>query len=113
MNRFVTKAGAGITEGVFDLILTLAALFHLQKLVNQQWFGMQSTDKQEIRRFFTQFLMSNHMSCPTYIQKKLAKVYVNIGRLDWPQFFPDFYHNILQVKHHFEMPCFVQSNERA
>ena len=69
-----------------------------QKLVNQQWFGMQSTDKQEVRQFFTQFLMSSSVSCPVYIQKKLAKVYVNIGRLDWPQFFPDFYHNIIQVK---------------
>ncbi|XP_065065498.1 exportin-6-like [Rhopilema esculentum] len=68
----------------------------LEKLVNQQWFGMQPTDKQEIRQFTTQFLISNHKVCPMYIKKKMAKVYVNIGRLDWPQFFPDFYHNILQ-----------------
>ena len=64
---------------------------------------MQSTDKQETRRFFTEFLMSNSVSCPLYIQKKIAKVYVNIGRLDWPQFFPDFYHNILQVNYEYLM----------
>ena len=58
---------------------------------------MQPTDKQEIRQFTTQFLISNYKVCPMYIKKKMAKVYVNIGRLDWPQFFPDFYHNILQV----------------
>ena len=64
---------------------------------------MLSADKQETRRFFTQFLMSNSVSCPLYIQKKLAKVYVNIGRVDWPQFFPDFYHNILQVNYEYLM----------
>jgi len=69
----------------------------LEKLVNQQWFGMPSANKQEMRQFFTQFLISNSRSCPLYIQKKLAKVYVNVGRLDWPQFFPDFYHNVLQL----------------
>ena len=58
---------------------------------------MSPDDKQEIRRFCTQFLVSEHSSYAAFIQKKMVKVYVNIGRLDWPQFFPDFYHNIIQV----------------
>eukprot|EP00794_Sanderia_malayensis_P009373 gene9373-10360_t len=67
-----------------------------ERLVNQRWFGMPSDDKQEIRKFCLQFLMLQNTSCPSFIKKKMAKIYVDIGRVDWPQFFPDFYHNMLQ-----------------
>ena len=67
-------------------------------MINKQWMGIGAGDKMEIRNAVNQYLLANHTLVPTYIRNKLVKLVVDIGRLDWPHFYPDFFPSILQVR---------------
>ncbi|PVD37542.1 hypothetical protein C0Q70_00136 [Pomacea canaliculata] len=54
----------------------------------------------EIRNSLNQYLLAHHTAVPTYIRNKLVKLVVDIGRLDWPHFYPDFLPSILQLVQH-------------
>ncbi len=54
----------------------------------------------EIRSTLSQYLLSNHEQVPNFIRNKLVKLVVDIGRLDWPHFYPDFFTSILQVQYY-------------
>ena len=69
----------------------------LQNLINKQWIGTQSGDKAEVRQFLNDYLLSHHKKLPTYIRNKLVKVIVDVGRVDWPHFYPNFFSNIIEV----------------
>ncbi|XP_076324683.1 LOW QUALITY PROTEIN: exportin-6-like [Tachypleus tridentatus] len=69
----------------------------LEQLINKRWVGMLGQDKGEIRSTLYRFLLSHHSSVPPFIRNKLGKLVVDIGRLDWPHFYPDFFTNILQL----------------
>ncbi|XP_074647944.1 exportin-6-like [Tubulanus polymorphus] len=70
----------------------------LETLINKKWLlGVMGMDKTEIRAMLNSYLLSNHDKVPNYIRNKLVKLIVDIGRLDWPHFYPDFFHNILQL----------------
>ena len=69
-----------------------------QNVINKQWMGIAAGDKMEIRSAVNQYLLANHTLVPTYIRNKLVKLVVDIGRLDWPHFYPDFFPSILQVR---------------
>ena len=69
----------------------------LQNLINKQWIGAQAGDKAEVRQFLNDYLLSHHKKLPTYIRNKLVKVIVDIGRVDWPHFYPNFFSNIIEV----------------
>ena len=89
---------------IFDLYITgisvpYITLFHLwQNLINRQWVGLPGEDKMEIRGTLNRFLLSHHETVATFIRNKLVKLVVDIGRLDWPHFYPDFFSSILQVQ---------------
>ncbi|KAL5018253.1 hypothetical protein ScPMuIL_003975 [Solemya velum] len=68
----------------------------LEKLINRQWLSVAGEHKMEIRSTLNRFMLASH---PMYILKKLAKLVVDIGRTDWPHFYPDFFSNILQLVH--------------
>ena len=68
-----------------------------QNLINRQWVGLQGEERVEIRRTLNQYLLTHHQQAPNFIRNKLVKVVVDIGRLDWPHFYPDFLSSILQV----------------
>ncbi|CAL1529210.1 unnamed protein product [Lymnaea stagnalis] len=68
-----------------------------ETLISHKWMNLAANDKIEIRTCLTQFLMNQHTRVPSYIRNKLAKLVVDIGRSDWPHFYPDFFSNILQL----------------
>lgn len=68
-----------------------------ETMVNQKWHGVAGQDKQQIRKFLHEFLASKSKDVPPFIRNKSIKVIVNIGRLDWPMFYPMFFSNIIQL----------------
>lgn len=69
----------------------------LENLINRQWVGFLGSDKMEVRSVLSQLLLSSHQQMPAFIRNKLVKLIVDIGRHDWPHFYPDFFVNILQL----------------
>lgn len=69
----------------------------IESLINKQWVGFDGQHKLEIRSTLNRFLLEHHNRVPTYIRNKLVKLVVDIGRIDWPHFYPDFFSSILQL----------------
>lgn len=69
----------------------------MENLINKMWLGINPQDKTEIRANLYQILTAKHKTFPPYIRKKLLKVIVDIGRLDWPMFYPNFFNNLLSL----------------
>lgn len=68
-----------------------------ENMINKQWLGLNAEDKLVIRTTLNQFLLDQHTKVPTFIRNKLVKVIVDIGRIDWPHFYPDFLSNVMQL----------------
>ena len=81
----------------------------LQNFINKQWIGAPPADKTDIRQFLNEYLLSQHKTLPTYIRNKLVKVIVDIGRVDWPHFYPNFFSNIIEVLIIFQIMCGLHS----
>ena len=75
----------------------LQLCFILQGLVKKRWSGVPQMEKLEVRNVLSFYLMSNPQQLPAFVKNKLVKVLVDIGRQDWPHFYPDFFTNILEV----------------
>ncbi|EDO42656.1 predicted protein [Nematostella vectensis] len=73
------------------------AISIFENLINKQWIGTQPSDKTEIRSFLKQYLLSQHKALPAFVRNKLAKVIVDMGRLDWPHFYPNFLSDIMEL----------------
>ena len=65
--------------------------------MNKRWSGVSQTEKLEVRHLLSFYLMNNHQNLPVFVKNKLVKVLVDVGRQDWPHFYPDFFSNILEV----------------
>ena len=89
------------TDNLMDIPSVILFTVHLlQNLINKQWIGALPEDKTEVRRFLNEYLLSHHKKLPGYIRNKLVKVIVDIGRVDWPHFYPNFLSNIVEVSRH-------------
>jgi hypothetical protein len=55
-------------------------------------------ERAQLKATLYRFALEHHQSVPNFIRNKLVKLVVDIARLDWPHFYPDFFSNILQVK---------------
>jgi Importin beta-related nuclear transport receptor len=62
-------------------------------------------ERAQLKATLYQFALEHHQSVPNFIRNKLVKLIVDIARLDWPHFYPDFFSNILQVKGISERIC--------
>lgn len=69
----------------------------LENLINKQWVGLLGMDRMEIRSTLYKFLLDHHKEFASFIRNKLVKLVVDIGRLDWPHFYPDFFANNLHL----------------
>lgn len=69
----------------------------IESLVNKMWIGVDASEKSEIRTALYKILLEKHKTLIPYIKKKLLKCIVDIGRLDWPMFYPDFFSNITKL----------------
>jgi len=67
-------------------------------LITKQWLGLMWEERAQLKATLYQFALEHHQSVPNFIRNKLVKLVVDIARLDWPHFYPDFFSNILQVK---------------
>ncbi|XP_031571842.1 exportin-6-like [Actinia tenebrosa] len=73
------------------------AISVFENLINKQWLGIQSSDKTEIRNFLNQYLLTHHKALPSFVRNKLVKVIVDVGRIDWPHFYYNFFTNIIEL----------------
>lgn len=82
------------TTNEYVMMFCLTAL---ENLIHKQWVGFPGQSKLEIRTRLNQFLLDHHNHCPSFIKFKLVKLVVDIGRIDWPHFYPDFFTSILEL----------------
>lgn len=86
-----------------SLIQTFALLifkswFNLfQNIINKQWMCLGWEDKTHLKSHLYGYVLENDKKLPLCIRSKLVKLVVDIARLDWPHFYPDFFANILQL----------------
>nr|CAD7198069.1 unnamed protein product [Timema douglasi] len=71
--------------------------FLSQKLITKQWLGLMWEERAQLKATLYQLTLENHHTVPHFIRNKLVKLVVDIARLDWPHFYPDFFTNILQL----------------
>ena len=69
----------------------------LQRLINHVWPSMNPPEKVEIRVFLLEQLIGRYKVLPAFLRNKMAKVLVDVARVDWPHDYPVFLDNILQV----------------
>ncbi|XP_049807007.1 exportin-6-B isoform X3 [Schistocerca nitens] len=69
----------------------------IEKLITKQWLGLMWDERAQIKSMLYQFALEHHNTVPNFIRNKLVKLVVDIARLDWPHFYPDFFTNILQL----------------
>ncbi|XP_070580061.1 exportin-6-like [Ptychodera flava] len=68
-----------------------------ENLINRTWVGIPMQDKLDIRNSLSKLLLSRHKAVPPFVRNKLVKVLVDIGRLDWPHHYPDFFTEIFHL----------------
>ncbi|XP_069996041.1 exportin-6 [Penaeus vannamei] len=77
--------------------VSMYCLTTLENIINKQWVGLMADERTEIRSTLYRFVLENHKVAPYYIRNKLVKLVVDIARLSWPHFYPDFFTNVLAL----------------
>lgn len=65
--------------------------------MQRSWPRLMSDEKILIRRSVAAALLTAPSDMVAFVRNKLCKVLVDIGRFDWPHFYPDYFNNIFQV----------------
>jgi len=68
---------------------------------------MSQSEKLEIRVFVLEHLLGRYKVLPVFLRNKMAKVLVDVARVDWPHAYPEFLDNILQVIYTFIIHTFT------
>ena len=63
------------------------------------WPSMSQSEKVDVRVFLLEQLVGRYKVLPVFLRNKMATVLVDVARVDWPQDYPEFLDNILQVIH--------------
>jgi len=71
----------------------------LEQVIQRRWLGMVTEEKTEIRTNLHQLVFQNNKGFPPFIRTKTMKLIVDIAKVDWPHFYPDFFPQILQLVH--------------
>ncbi|XP_063222177.1 exportin-6-B-like isoform X3 [Bacillus rossius redtenbacheri] len=78
--------------------VSMYSLTTIENLITKQWLGLMWEERAQLKAALYQLsLESQQQSVPAFIRNKLVKLVVDIARLDWPHFYPDFFTNILQL----------------
>ena len=56
-------------------------------------------ERAEVKSTLYRFVLGNHKVAPYFIKNKLVKLVVDIARLSWPHFYPDFFTNVISVSY--------------
>ncbi|XP_053610107.1 exportin-6 isoform X2 [Plodia interpunctella] len=82
------------SQNQYVLMFTLTTL---ENIINRQWISLSNNEKTEIRLTLWNELMSKHEVMVYFIRNKLAALMVSIARYDWPDLYPDFFDNIVEL----------------
>lgn len=66
-------------------------------MINRQWVSLEWEHRSHLKTALHSYLIKNNATCPNFLRNKIAKLFVDIARHDWPHFYPEYVTNILQV----------------
>lgn len=102
----------------FVVTIAVPIFFHFVGVVQRSWLRMMSDEKSQVRKNVSELLVRSITgtssslavgavsggpttgglpALPVFVRNKLCKLMVDIGRFDWPHFYPDFFNYIFQV----------------
>jgi hypothetical protein len=61
-----------------------------------RWDTLAPDDAVSIRNFLLGFLIEKNATLPHFVLKKLQKAIVDIGKMEWPEKYPDFLRAVLE-----------------
>nr|CAD7426456.1 unnamed protein product [Timema monikensis] len=101
LNNFSSQQGAWkhclfFLANSANQYVSMYSLTTIEKLITKQWLGLMWEERAQLKATLYQLTLENHHTVPHFIRNKLVKLVVDIARLDWPHFYPDFFTNILQ-----------------
>jgi hypothetical protein len=77
--------------------VAMFCLTTLEQVIQKRWFAMLAEDKNVLRKQLHEMLVQKNRTFPPFIRKKIMKLIVDIAKVDWPHFYPDFFPQILQL----------------
>ncbi|KAJ1530853.1 hypothetical protein ONE63_005696 [Megalurothrips usitatus] len=80
-----------------DPYVCMYCLTTIETVINKQWASLAWEERAQLKTALYQLLLQRHTSVPTFVRNKLVKLVVDIARLDWPHFYPDFLTNVIQL----------------
>nr|CAD7589242.1 unnamed protein product [Timema genevievae] len=102
LNNFSSQQGAWkhclfFLANSANQYVSMYSLTTIEKLITKQWLGLMWEERAQLKATLYHLTLENHHTVPHFIRNKLVKLVVDIARLDWPHFYPDFFTNILQL----------------
>jgi len=77
--------------------VAMFCLTTLEQVIQKRWFVMVAEDKNLLRKELHNMLVTKTKAFPPFIRKKLMKLIVDIAKVDWPHFYPDFFPQIMHL----------------
>lgn len=77
--------------------VTMFALSSLESVITQQWATIDWSNREEIKNTLYGYLIDKGVSVPHFLRGKYAKILVEIAKIDWPERYPNFFINILEL----------------
>jgi len=66
-------------------------------ILRRRWNSLNTEIKQQIRSSLFEYLLNKQEHLPSYVVTPLANTIVNIGKLDWPHNYPNFFNDTLRA----------------
>ncbi|XP_037073807.1 exportin-6-like [Pollicipes pollicipes] len=83
--------------GTSNPYVSMFCMTSLESVINKQWLGLRSEERAEIRGSLYRLCLERHHLLAPYLRNKAVKLVVDVARLSWPQFYPDFFSNIITL----------------
>eukprot|EP00047_Mylnosiga_fluctuans_P021260 m.102500 g.102500 ORF g.102500 m.102500 type:complete len:979 (+) comp8827_c0_seq2:75-3011(+) len=103
------KAQPGVwrqAAALIELSTDQATLWYLcsvlEGVVTRAWAAMDAAERSQFRAFLYRYVTEKYSSLDKIVQAKVCKVFVTLGKIEWPEAFPEFLPSIFQL---------VQANE--
>ncbi|KAJ8970467.1 hypothetical protein NQ317_009441, partial [Molorchus minor] len=77
--------------------VTMFALSTLESVINQQWSTTDLSGKEVIKNVLHNTLIEKGASAPHIFRNKYAKLLVDVAKQEWPERYPNFFFNILEL----------------
>ncbi|KAK6641177.1 hypothetical protein RUM44_012886 [Polyplax serrata] len=77
--------------------VSMFCLTTIENIINRQWMSLPWEEKVQLKSLLYSYLLENQKALSICIRSKLVKLVVDIARIDWPHFYPDFFVNVLHL----------------